>query len=119
MTLPLFVVALIALFVAIVTVGALIGWHPHGPATEVVHGRPAPDPVPTVHPDVVDDWCEGYVGEDGWIVKCLATPTHELVGEVTREGDGASAAMVATYCEEHAPTGSVRVRWVEVASAGG
>jgi hypothetical protein len=117
MTLPLLVVGLLALVVALVAVAALIGWHPHGPATE------RPD-LPTVDPSIVADWCEHIdrVRVGGFDYKdqpCPNTPTHELVGSVNGHGDGGHSAMVATYCEEHAPTGSVRVRWVEVASAGG
>jgi hypothetical protein len=96
---------------------ALILWHPTGPP--ILAEDPPGRILPTVAADVVNDWCEGYVGEDGWIVTCLATPTHELVGEVTTETGQGSAAMVATFCEAHAPAGAVRVRWVEVASTGG
>lgn len=95
MTLPLFFVGFCSLVVGVVVVVALIAWHPEYHEHRHEH-----------HPAVsLFDWCE-HEGDE----PCPHPPTHELVGAVTVAGDGASSAMVATYCAEHAPPAAVRVR---------
>lgn len=108
MMLPVALVGFACLVVAIVMVVALVAWHPHA------HDDETPDEG--VDPSTVFDWCEHIdrVRRGGFHYvdqPCPNTPTHELVGDVTTHGDaGGHSAMVATYCDEHAPEGAVRVR---------
>lgn len=109
MMLPVALVGFACLVVAIVVVVALVAWHPH--AHEEATGDNG-----GVDPATVADWCEHierikHPNGGSTLVHCYATPTHEIVGDVTTHGSaGGHSAMVATYCAEHAPEGAVRVR---------